>query len=77
MKTKKANMITRCKFFRAKSPMFGSVEGGSSHFDVNADNLASCWCVKTAGPMAPDSGFADPIKCISGRNCFVEPDNRF
>ncbi|MFY0652285.1 MAG: hypothetical protein JXQ96_09645 [Cyclobacteriaceae bacterium] len=77
MKTKKANTITRCKFFRAKSPMFGAVPGGASHFDLNSDNLASCWCVKTSSPMAPDGGYVDPARCISGRGCFAVIENSF
>ncbi len=57
---------TRCKFFRAKSPYDGAV-------DLNIDNLATCWCIKTQGPAAPDNGYVDPARCVEGRGCFVMP----
>ncbi len=70
---KSISEFNRCKFFRAKSPYHGSIEGGDASLSLNTDNLASCWCVKTQGPAAPDNGFVDPIQCISGRTCFVIP----
>ena len=63
----------RCKFFRAKSPYHGSVFGGDATADLNIDNLATCWCVKTQGPAAPDHGYVDPSRCVTGRGCFVMP----
>ncbi|MCG8385135.1 MAG: hypothetical protein MJA30_06310 [Cytophagales bacterium] len=73
MSTKNLSTSSRCKFFRAKSPYHGAVSGGSSAMDLNIDNLATCWCVKTQSPAAPDSGFVDPSRCITGRKCFVTP----
>ncbi|MEL7004598.1 MAG: hypothetical protein AAFN93_17965 [Bacteroidota bacterium] len=67
----------RCKFFRAKSPYHGAIAGGESSMELNSDNLASCWCVKTQGPMAPDAGFVEPTSCVEGRRCFVMPSNGF
>jgi hypothetical protein len=63
---------TRCKFFRAKSPYFGAVGGNGNAPGLELDNLASCWCVKTQGPMSPDNGFVAPSKCIEGRSCYVK-----
>lgn len=73
MSTKNSKYIRRCKFFRAKSPSYGLIDGGESFEVLNLDNLATCWCVKTQGPNAPDSGFVDPNHCIQGRKCFVMP----
>lgn len=63
-----------CKYFRAKSPGYGMVGGGISPAELENDNLATCWCIKTQGPMAPDSGFVAPLSCTEGRRCFVKAD---
>lgn len=63
-----------CKYFRAKSPGFGMVGGGVSSVHLEKDNLATCWCVKTQGPAAPDGGFAAPSTCVPGRKCYKRAD---
>ncbi len=73
MSNNKSRNMERCRFFRAKSPYHGAVGGGDSSMSLNDDNLANCWCVKTQGPTAPDYGFVDPTRCVSGRSCFTEP----
>lgn len=48
------------------------VRGGTSPDDLEKDNLATCWCIRTQGPMAPDGGFAAPSACVKGRRCYAE-----
>jgi hypothetical protein len=59
-----------CKYFRAKSPGMGLVGGGIASMNLENDNLATCWCIKTQGPSAPDGGFASPSGCVEGRSCY-------
>ena len=73
MSVKNLSKNKRCKFFRAKSPYHGAVAGGATDPDLNMDNLATCWCVKTQAPFAPDSGYVAPSLCVTGRRCFVVP----
>jgi len=64
---------SNCKYFRAKSPSHGNIVGGVSNPEsLMKDNLAQCWCIKTQGPMAPDSSYVSPSACLPGRKCFVE-----
>ncbi len=59
-----------CKYFKAKSPGYGMIGGGTTPFDLEKDNLATCWCIKTQGPMAPDGSFVAPSSCVEGRKCY-------
>lgn len=64
-----------CRYFKAKSPSYGMVAGGLSPTELENDNLAHCWCIKTQGPMAPDSGFVAPSSCVQGRSCYVKKES--
>lgn len=74
MSTTDQKTIVRCEYFRAKSP-YGGVNGSEDVMhELDVANLVSCWCVRTQGPAAPDNGFVDPDQCVSGRSCYVAPD---
>jgi hypothetical protein len=72
MADKKFDRTTYCKYLRAKNS-YGLMEGGDNPWTMLDQANMICWCIKTGGMSAPDSGYVSPQKCKGGRKCFEAP----